>query len=270
MKVPLFDPTWPESWKLSHLYDQYELEGKGTYRGYVYGYRQRFRTTIDMIRRTVPSGSRVLDVAAAQGNFSLALAELGYAVTWNDLRTELVDYVRMKWEKGVLEFRPGNILDSASSEQFDAVLVAEVIEHVAFPDRFLSSVARLVRPGGHIIMTTPNGAYFRNNLPRYSDFADPSQFESRQFGPNGEDHIFLLYLDEVYNFSQKIGLTVQEIQLFSNPLTQGHIGLEKVLRLIPPAWVEAVETVGTRLPFAMQEKLCAGMAALLNVPKKSE
>ncbi len=263
MKVPPLDPVWPESWKRSHTYDQYELKGEGTYRGYVYGYQQRFRTTIDMVSRIVARGSRILDVAAAQGNFSLALAELGYAVTWNDLRQELADYVRLKWEKGVLEFRPGNVLDLKLSDRFDALLMTEVIEHVAYPDRFLSSMARLVRPGGHIVMTTPNGAYFRNSLPRYSDCPDPAQYEGCQFGPDGGDHLFLLHLDEVCRFARQAGLSVQEVRLFSNPLTIGHIGLERVLRLLPSSWVEGVETLSNRLPFAAQQKLCAGMAVLL-------
>ncbi len=269
MKVPQLDPAWPESWKLSHMYDLYELEGKGTYRGYVYGYQQRFNTTIEMLSRVVIKGSRILDVAAAQGNFSLALAERGYTVTWNDIRAELVDYVQLKWEQGILEFRPGNILDSSLPEQFDAVLIAEVIEHVAYPDRFLKSVARLVRPGGYIVMTTPNGEYFRNNLPRYSDCPDPSQYESRQFGPNGEDHIFLLHLDEVHKFAHKAGLAVREIKLFSNPLTQGHIGLENVLRVLPLSWVERIEGMSSHLPFAVQQKLCTGTAVLLQVPEKA-
>ena len=38
----------------------------------------------------------MLDLAAGQGNFSLALAERGYRVTWNDLRGDLEGYVRLK------------------------------------------------------------------------------------------------------------------------------------------------------------------------------
>jgi hypothetical protein len=54
------------------------------------------------------------------------------------------------------------------AERFDAVLATEVIEHVAHPDEFLRQLA-----GGVLIVTTPNGAYFRNKLPRFSGSRTP-------------------------------------------------------------------------------------------------
>jgi 2-polyprenyl-6-hydroxyphenyl methylase/3-demethylubiquinone-9 3-methyltransferase len=84
----------------------------------------------------------------AQGNVSLALAELGYRVTWNDLRADLADYVRLKYETGSITFAPGNTFELAFAERFDAVLATDVIEHVAHQDEFLRQLAGLARPGG--------------------------------------------------------------------------------------------------------------------------
>jgi len=61
---------------------------------------------------------RVLDIAAAQGNFALTMAELGYDVTWNDLRDDLVGYVREKHERGSISFSPGNAFDLSFSASF--------------------------------------------------------------------------------------------------------------------------------------------------------
>ena len=41
-----------------------------------------------LIEKYLVPGSRIIDIAAAQGNFSLHLAEAGYRVTWNDLRDD--------------------------------------------------------------------------------------------------------------------------------------------------------------------------------------
>ena len=46
-----------------------------------------------------------------QGNFTLRLAELGYRVTWNDIRQDLAGYVQLKWKTGDVTYRPGNILE---------------------------------------------------------------------------------------------------------------------------------------------------------------
>ncbi len=160
MKRVYLDDSWPDSWKYSYPYDLEEVYGESKNLGYTYAYSNRRRHALRLVTEVVAPGARILDIAAAQGNFSLALAEMGYKVTWNDLRGELADYVRLKHERGDVEFAPGNAFDLTFPVLFDAVLITEVIEHVAHPDQFLANTARLVRPGGHIVMTTPNGAHF--------------------------------------------------------------------------------------------------------------
>jgi hypothetical protein len=101
-------------------------------------------------------------------------------------------------------------------------------------------LASLVRAGGWIVMTTPNGGYFRKGLPRFSGCDDPYVFESQQFGPNGADHIFLLHEDEVRNFAAAVGLKVAQLRLFNNPLTSGHVNLESLLWRLPRAAVDSL------------------------------
>src|SRR3954464_5143664 len=184
MKRVQLQPDWPQSWKESHFYDQSEIYGEISHHGYAYAYENRRRETLRLLTEALSPGARILDVAAAQGNFSLTLAERGFDVTWNDLRAELADYVRLKHEHGKIEFAPGNAFDLAFPGRFDALLITEIIEHVAHPDDFLAKAAALVRPGGYIVMTTPNGGFFKNRLPKFSDCPDPSAFESIQFKPN--------------------------------------------------------------------------------------
>ncbi len=263
MKRPNYSRAWPESWKLSHHYDQMELYGASPRSGYAHGYRVRAKHTLDCFERFVPLGSRVLDVAAGQGNFTLNLAERGYDVTWNDLRSDLAEYVEAKRERGSVHYLPGNVLELSRDRPFDAVLLGEVIEHVAHPDRFLESVATLVRPGGTIVLSTPNGAYVRNKLPRFSDCPDPSIFESVQFKPDGDGHIFLLYADELRTFARNAGLELRELKFYGNPLTNGYLKLGRVLPLLPEWWVEGVERVTQRLPAVLSRKVNAALVAVL-------
>lgn len=133
-----------------------------------------------------------MDVAAAQGNLSLLLAEEGYNVTWNDIRENWIHNVKLKHEKGELDFAPGNIFDLSYEDRFDGVIITEIIEHVAHPDDFLKQIAKFVKLGGYIIMTTPLGNNFLNNLPKFIEYNNPEIFDSIQFGPNADNHIFLI------------------------------------------------------------------------------
>ena len=257
---------WPESWRKSYEYDLQEIYGEISNRGYCYSYDHRRRHAIDLLAGALAPASRILDIGAAQGNFSLLLAEMGFEVTWNDLRSELIEYVRLKHERGTLHFAAGNAFELRFPAPFDAVLITEIIEHVAHPDEFLAKVAELLRPGGYIVMTTPNGGYFRNTLPRFSDCPDPSVYESVQFKPDADGHIFLLHADEVHRLAARAGLRVERLELFTNSLTNGHMKLNRVLGLIPRSAVERIELITQRLPPAAASRLLIQMAVRLQKP----
>ncbi len=250
---------WPQSWQESYFYDQSEIYGQISHHGYAYAYENRRRETLRLLTEVLSPGACVLDVAAAQGNFSLALAELGFDVTWNDLRAELADYVRLKQERGKIVYIAGNAFELAFPSLFDAVLITEIIEHVAHPDDFLAKAAALVRPGGYIVMTTPNGGYFKNRLPKFSECDDPSIFESAQFKPNADGHIFLLHVDEIEPLARRAGLSVEKIALFTNPLTAGHVKTEPLLKILPRGIVQIAESVSRSLPSALKKKALVQM-----------
>ncbi|MBY0552786.1 MAG: methyltransferase domain-containing protein [Candidatus Obscuribacterales bacterium] len=258
---------WPGSWLESYEYDRQEMFGEVVYKGYTYAYHNRLRHTLEMISSVLPPGGRVLDVAAAQGNFSLLLAEAGYDVTWNDLRAELVDYVKLKYSHGKIQFLPGNVFELSIQKPYDLVLITEIIEHVAHPDEFLAKVATLLKPGGLIVMTTPNGEYLLNTLPKFSDCPDPSVFESVQFKPNSDGHIFLLHQDEVYKFAQASGLRVRDVRLFTTPLTNGFVKTELLLKRMSKESVEKLESLCQTLPFVVRRKLCLHLGAILEKPQ---
>jgi len=266
MKRVYIHENWSDSWKYSYPYDLEEVYGEITNRGYAYAYDNRRKQTMRLLKEVVPLGSRILDLAAAQGNFSIALAEMGYEVTWNDLRVDLANYVRLKHERGKIHFAPGNAFELSFPAPFDTVLITEIIEHVAHPDDFLVKVAQLVRPGGYIVMTTPNGAYFRNTLPKFSECPDPNIYEEFQFKPNADGHIFLLHPEEVRSMASLAGLEIEEVALFTNPLSNGHMKMETLLRVFPRSLVQAIEVATQRLPASISQKVHLQMGIRFRKP----
>jgi 2-polyprenyl-3-methyl-5-hydroxy-6-metoxy-1,4-benzoquinol methylase len=112
MNRVVLNDLWEKSWKDSYPYDLLEIYGEiKSNMGYAYAYENRKNETLALIECCAKHGDSILDVAAAQGNFSLLLAEMGYKVTWNDIRTELVDYVKMKYEKDVLNLKAAMCLN---------------------------------------------------------------------------------------------------------------------------------------------------------------
>ena len=94
---------------------------------------------------------RLLDVAAGDGPLSAAAREMGHDVTACDLFPENfkapgVECLRVDLDEG-FPFDDGS---------FDCVIAVEIIEHLHDRFRFLRDSGRILKPGGTMVLTTPN------------------------------------------------------------------------------------------------------------------
>ena len=106
------------------------------------------------------AGRRALDVGCGGGLLSEGMARRGARVTGIDLSPAALEVARLHaLESGVtVEYREVAAEDLAESERgtFDLVTCLEMLEHVPDPGTVVRSLARLVRPGGHVICSTIN------------------------------------------------------------------------------------------------------------------
>lgn len=169
----------------------------------------------------------MLEVAAGDAALCACLRELGCDVVANDLRTEHLQRSAAQFRNGCdIRMVPGDLftLDPESLGRFDLVIACEIIEHVAHAPEFLAQLRSFLNPGGHILLTTPNGAYFRNRLPTYSQVKDFQALESRQFQPDADGHLYLITPQEMHSIAARAGLEVEKLLIWGTPLISGEAG----------------------------------------------
>ena len=218
-------------------------------------YLNRFELVLRSIDRWA-LGKRVLDVGCAQGNFSLALAESGYAVVALDLRPSFLRYLRLKYERG-------NVCCVCASveafpfgkDRFDVVLLGEVIEHVAYPERLFQHLAELLGPGGILVLTTPNGDRLHTGLPTLQDIRSRDELVARQFRPDADGHLFLLTRRELVTLVENAGLEAVSHEFFCSPWVTGRLMARYVGRFLPVRAREGLDRLTMRLP-GIRRLLC--------------
>jgi len=102
-------------------------------------------------------GSRVLDVATGTGDLAIELASRGAEVVGSDFSDEMLTVARRKAPS--LRFEHGNALALPYADgEFDAATVGFGARNFADLERGLAEMARVVRPGGRVVVleiTTP-------------------------------------------------------------------------------------------------------------------
>ena len=106
------------------------------------------------------AGLTLLDVGCGGGLIAEPMRRLGFQVTAIDASSENIGTARVHAEQQGLEigYRAATVeqLEAEGAGPFDVVLTLEVIEHVADPEAFIRTCARLVKPGGLLIVATLN------------------------------------------------------------------------------------------------------------------
>jgi SAM-dependent methyltransferase len=126
------------------------------------------------------TGTRLLDAGCGNGYLAGKLLERGYEVTGVDLSSEGVEIARRMYSAG--RFEVGSVeedlLERLAAKPFDVVVSTEVIEHLYSPAGFAQACFGALRPGGVIVLTTPDHNWIKNVLiaatGRFDQHVDPN------------------------------------------------------------------------------------------------
>lgn len=141
-------------------YFQYELENDQPFFELMRKGLEDIR--FDRIEASIPSPRRALDIGCATGMLVRYLSERGWHAEGVEICAPAARFGR---EKRGVTIHVGT-LDSQRfpDRSFDLVHFSHVIEHVPDPRTFLGEVVRVTKPGGYVVVVTPNTASLQARL----------------------------------------------------------------------------------------------------------
>lgn len=167
------DPL-PRPQEVAVIYhDQYDSSTTG-YFAKVEKKMRRSRQRVAQLKRYV-LGGRFLDIGCNGGFMVEAAREAGFETFGVELDPVSIEYARKHYPNST--YFLGRIEDFAKEKVgFDAVYCSEVIEHIPDLNSFVSAVARVMKPGAILYITTPDISHWRRprNLESWDGFDPPA------------------------------------------------------------------------------------------------
>jgi 2-polyprenyl-3-methyl-5-hydroxy-6-metoxy-1,4-benzoquinol methylase len=183
---------------------------------------------------------RVLDIGCGEGFFAQEVVQAGNSVVGIDAlesptNLHLLDsYIRANLENGLSE--AGGRLEQS---RFDRILLQDVLEHVADPERLLKDAGRYLEPAGLLLISVPNVANITVRLALFF-----GRFEYRERGILDRTHLRFFTRRTARRLIEKAGFAIVREQATVMPVELA-LGLRPEHPLMRAA--NAVLAIGTRL-----------------------
>ena len=131
-------------------------------------------------------GKKLLDIGCEAGYITLKLAQKGALVTGIDLIEEPIRALRHSLKSQPLKIRQRiklRVADATklpfAADSFDIILATEVIEHITHLNRFVKNTAKVLKPGGILLITFPNENLRQKLYPLVSLFGINANVEDQ-------------------------------------------------------------------------------------------
>ena len=171
-------------------------------------------------------GLCVLDIGCGGGILSEAMAQKGATVVGLDASEENIMIASNHAKENKLDINYiVNTAESFSAEhkhQFDLITCMELLEHVPDPLSIIKSCSELVRPGGHVMLSTIN-----RNLKAYMFGVVAAEYLLGLLPRGTHDYKKFILPSELVNWCKQYGLKLNKVNgLNYNPLIK-HCSLSR-------------------------------------------
>jgi len=160
------------------------------------------------LKRSEPRGLKVLDVGAGEGALTQKLHQCGY-------RMQACELFPDKFKVAEIPCDPVDITKSIPypDHSFDMVIAVEVTEHILDHEVFFSEIARILKPGGRLYVSTPNILSMKSRI-RFFFRGFPFAFNPLELeNYNGLQHLSSLSLDQYNYLANKHGFEQAEFDV---------------------------------------------------------
>lgn len=202
--------------------------------------------------KNMPPGGKLLDVGAGFGAFVIAARREGLDAVGVELIAYEVDYARNRLARETPQLDANKVFYLGDAhklpfdgEIFDSVTLWNVLEHVPNAANLLSTVVKVLKPGGCLFIACPNYASFRSEA-HYQVFWPPllprsiaSQYLKlmRKNPSFFEQNIYYRTNWEVLSTLRKLNLRIQ-LPALTMPATSTKISPELQAKLAQPELVK--------------------------------
>jgi ubiquinone/menaquinone biosynthesis C-methylase UbiE len=167
------------------------------------------------IAADLANGKTVLDIASGEGYGANLLASTAGRVIGIDIAPEAVRHAHSKYCRHNLTFivgECGNIPIDTST--VDLVVSFETLEHHAQHEAMIAEFARVLRPGGAVIISSPNKREY-SDIPKYKNPFHVAELYLDQF-----ESLLKSHFRNVYVFGQRVssGSCIAPIRPYSEAL----------------------------------------------------
>jgi methionine biosynthesis protein MetW len=136
-----------------------------------------------IVSKLIPENSKILDIGCENGKIRLFLKNPNYfgidgdEKSVRELVKEGLNVKKVDLNKDEIPFQ---------KEKFDFVLLLDVLEHVANPEKLLSEARKKLKSEGKLIITLPNDYHLLNKIR----FVFNKHLTENPFDPYGHLHYF--------------------------------------------------------------------------------
>src|SRR5258708_1182295 len=121
---------------------------------------QRYKFAMNFVQ------GRVLDVACGTGYGSYVLGYRASHVLGVDIASTAIAEAKLHNSRHNVEYREGTLQQlTLPSNSFAAAVSLETLEHLSDPVTFLTEVARVLAPGGRLVISAPNALQYSRGAP---------------------------------------------------------------------------------------------------------